>query len=174
MTFTDVLCDKTAKSQVYDEHCVFTIVVLDISCIDVYKQEEFVVKNTEMFEHEKFTMKLMDKVNKEVNNDKEEAVKKYEMNFKSGLKVRLKGVGTVGLNVELSRELMFPDFLDRAWDEFDDHKVDMLDVLPMVQVKLVSVLHAINTDLDQDQFDKEEDQFSHSALANTSDTMSST
>ena len=45
----------------------------------------------------------------------------------------------------------------------------------MVQDKLVSVLHAIHTDLRQDQFDdEEEDQLSFSASTNTSDAMSST
>ena len=69
---------------------------------------------------------------------------------------------------------MFPDLLDRAWDEFEDYKVEMFDALPMVQDKLVSVLHAINTDLDQDRPDAEEDQVSYFASANTSDAMSST
>jgi len=174
-----------------------------------------------MFEFEEFTMRLTYKVNKEVNSDKEEAVKKYEMNFMSGLKVWLKAVGsydlpqrkdgtqhnlkskmtklkmtkacencccnphcvhehgktvgTLDVNVELFKEFMFPDLLDRAWDEFDDYKVEMFDDLPMVQDKLVSVLHAIHTDLRQDQFDdKEEDQLTFSASTNTSDAMSST
>ena len=216
VTFTDVLCDNSAKSLVYDKYCVFTITVLDMSCTVLYNQEEPVVKNTEMFEFEEFTMRLTDKVNKEVNSDKEEAVKKYEMNFMSGLKVWLKAVGsydlpqrkdgtqhnlkskmtkacencccnphcvhehgktvgTLDVNVELFKEFMFPDLLDRAWDEFDDYKVEMFDDLPMVQDKLVSVLHAIHTDLRQDQFDdEEEDQLSFSASTNTSDAMSST
>ena len=78
------------------------------------------------------------------------------------------------INVELSKEFKFPDLLDRAWDEFEDYKVDMFDALPVVQEKLVSVLHAINTDLRQDKGDAEEDQISFSASANTSDTMSFT
>ena len=166
-------------------------------------------------------MDLVEKLIKEVSDDKEDAVKKYEVNFMSGLKVRLKAVGsydlpqrevgvqhnlkakmtklkmtkgcknccchphcvlsehgqTVGslnLNVELSKEFMFPDLLDRAWDEFEDYKVEMFDALPMVQDKQLSVLHAINTDLDQDGPDAEEDQVSYFASANTSDAMSST
>ena len=75
--------------------------------------------------------------------------------------------------MELSKEFMFPDLLDRAWDEFKDHKVEMFDALRMVQDKLVSVLHAINTDLDLDGLDAEEDQVSYFASANKSDTMSS-
>ena len=85
-----------------------------------------------------------------------------------------KTVGTLDLNVELSKEFMFPDLLDRAWDEFEDYKVEMFDALPMVQDKQLSVLHAINTDLDQDGPDAEEDQVSYFASANTSDAMSST
>ena len=141
-------------------------------------------------------MDLVEKLIKEVNDDKEDAVKKYEVNFMSGLKVRLKAVGsydlpqrevgvqhnlkskmtklkmtrgckncccypycvlsehgktvgTLDVNVELFKEFMFPDLLDRAWDEFDDYKVEMFDDLPMVQDKLVSVLHAIHTDLNR-------------------------
>ena len=158
-------------------------------------------------------MDLVEKLIKEVYDDKKDAVKKYEVNLMSGLKVRLKAVssydlpqrevgvqhnlkakmtklkmtkgckncccyshcvisehgktvGTLDLNVELSKEFMFPDLLDRAWDEFEDYKVEMFDALPMVQDKLVSVLHAINTDLDQDGFDAEEDQVSYFASAN--------
>ena len=76
--------------------------------------------------------------------------------------------------VELSKEFKFPGLLDRAWDEFEDYKVDMFDDLPVVQEKLVSVLHAIHTELRQaESDDEEEDQFSLSASANTSDTLSS-
>ena len=161
-------------------------------------------------------MDLVEKLIKEVSDDKEDAVKKYEVNFMSGLKVRLKAggsydppqrevgaqhnlkskmtkgyknccchshcvlsehrktVGPLDLNVELSKEFMFPDLLDRAWDEFEDYKVEMFDALPMVQDKLLYVLHAINTDLDQDGPDAEEDQVSYFASANTSVAMSST
>ena len=166
-------------------------------------------------------MDLVEKLIKEVSDDKEEAVKKYKMNFMSGVKVKLKAVGsydlpqrevgaqhnlkskmtklkmtkgcknccchshcvlsehrktvgTLDLNVELSKEFMFHDLPDRAWDEFEDDKVEMFDALPKVQDKLVSVLHAINTDLDQDGLDAEEDQVSYFASANTSDAMSST
>ena len=82
--------------------------------------------------------------------------------------------GALDINVELSKEFKFPDLLDRAWDEFEDYKVDMFDDLPVVQEKLVSVLHAVHTDLRQTEFDdEEEDQLSLSASANTSDTLSS-
>ena len=81
--------------------------------------------------------------------------------------------GTNDLNLELSKEFMFPDSLDRAWDEFEDYKAEMFDALPVVQYRLVSVLRAINTDMDQDRFDAEEDQVSYIASANNSDTMSS-
>ena len=86
----------------------------------------------------------------------------------------MKTVGTLDVSVELSKESLFPDLLDRAWDQFEDHKVEMFDYLPMVQDKLqVSVLHDIHPDLDQDGNNAEEDQFLFSASANISDTMSS-
>ena len=180
-----VLLLSTAIPQVFDECYVFTIAaVLNTFCTYVDKQEEPMVKNIEMFEYGEFTVKFTHKVNKEVNNSKEEAVNKYEMNFLSGLKVWLKAVGsynppqrevgaqhnlkskmtklkmtkgykncccpshcvlsehrktvgTLDLNVELSKEFMFPDLLDRAWDEFEDYKVEMFDALPMVQDKLL-------------------------------------
>ena len=73
------------------------------------------------------------------------------------------------------KELMFPDLLGRALDKFEDFKVDMLDGMPVVQDKLVSLLRAINTDLGQAELDdEEEDQLLFSASANTTDTMSST
>ena len=46
--------------------------------------------------------------------------------------------------------------------------------MPVVQDKLVFLLHAINTDLHQEEFaDEGEDQISLSASANTTDAMSS-
>ena len=81
--------------------------------------------------------------------------------------------GTNDLNLELSKEFMFPDSLDRAWDEFEDYKAEMFDALQVFQDRLVPVLHAINTDLDQDEFDAEENQVSYFASVNNSDTMSS-
>ena len=83
-----------------------------------------------------------------------------------------KTAGTLDVDVELCKESLFPGLLDRAWDEFEDHKVEVFDDLPMVQVKLVSVLHTTLTDLDQDGSNAEEDQFLFSASANTSDIIS--
>ena len=164
-------------------------------------------------------MDLVEKLIKEVNEDKEEIVKKYTMNFMTGLKIRLKAVGdhdlpqreagvqhsvkakmtklkmtkgcdncccyphcmmnehgktagTLDVDVELCKESLFPGLLDRAWDQFEDYKVQMFDELPMVQDKLMSMLHAVNIDLDQDGVDAEEDQPSFIASANTSDAMS--
>ena len=167
-------------------------------------------------------MDLVEKLVKEVNDEKEEVVKKYTMNFKSGLKVRLKAVSdydsprrqvgvqhnlkakmskskmtngcknccchphcvlnehgksddTLDTSIELSKEFSFPGLLDRAWDKFEDYKMELFDSMPVVQDRLVSLLHAINTDLGNDQFDDEgEDQLSLSASANTTDTLSST
>ena len=84
----------------------------------------------------------------------------------------MKTVGTLDVSVELSKESLFPDLLDRAWDQFEDYKLQMFDDLPMVQDKLMSMLHAVNIDLDQDGVDAEEDQLSFSASANSSDAMS--
>ena len=130
----------------------------------------------------------MEKVNKEVN-DNEEVLKKHTMMTKSKMtkgcencccfpdcisNERMRTVSTLNVYVELSRESLFPDLLDRALDQFEDHKVEMFDYLPMVQDKLqVSVLHDIHPDLDQDGNNAEEDQFLFSASANISDTMSS-
>ena len=167
-------------------------------------------------------MDLVEKLVKEVNDEKEEVVKKYTVNFKSGLKVRLKAVSdydsprrqvgvqhnlkakmskskmtkgcknccchphcvlnehgksddTLDTSIELSKEFSFPGLLDRAWDKFEDYKMELFDSMPVVQDRLVSLLHAINTDLGNDQFDDEgEDQLSLSASANTTDTLSST
>ena len=75
------------------------------------------------------------------------------------------------IHVELAKEFMFPGLLDRAWDEFEEYKVDLFDGVPVAQDKLVSILHAINTDLGQDESgDEEENQLF--ASANTPDTMS--
>ena len=71
--------------------------------------------------------------------------------------------GTLDVDVELCKESLFPGLLDRAWDQFEDYKVEMLDDLPMVEDKLVSVLHATLKDLDQDEDVKED---SHSASVN--------
>jgi len=74
--------------------------------------------------------------------------------------------------VELCKESLFPGLLDRAWDQFEDYRVQMFDDLPMVQDKLMSMLYAVNIDLDQDGVDAEDDQPSFIASANTSDAMS--
>ena len=83
-----------------------------------------------------------------------------------------KSASTLDVNVELCKESLFPGLLDRAWDQFEDYKVQMFDELPMVQDKLMSMLHAVNINLDQDGVDAEEDQPSFIASANTSDAMS--
>ena len=76
------------------------------------------------------------------------------------------------MNVELFKESLFPGLLHRAWNELEDYKAGMFDNLPSVKDKLVSDLHATLTDLDQDGFNAEEDQFSFSASANTPDYVS--
>ena len=91
-----------------------------------------------------------------------------------GLTEHGKSVGTLDIDTEMSKQYKFPDLLDRAWDECENYKVGLFDDMPVVQDKLVSLLRAINTDLGQIEFEEEEDQFSYSASANTSDTMSST
>jgi len=50
-----------------------------------------------------------------------------------------------------SKEFLFPDLLDRTWDELEGYKVELFDNKPVVQDKLVSLLHATNTDLDKDE-----------------------
>ena len=73
------------------------------------------------------------------------------------------------------KELMFPDLLDRAWDKFEECKIELFDGMLVVQDRLLSILRAINTDLGNDQFnDEEEDLLLFSASANTKDTMSPT
>ena len=215
-----VLLINTAIPHV-SECCVFTIAVLIMSCTGVNKQEELVVKNIQMSEYEEFTTRLKEKVFKAVN-DKEEIVKRYTMNIRTALNVRLKAcgnrdlprcevdvqhnvktkltklkmtegcmncrcyphcilnyhwktVGTLDFDVELSKEFRFPDMLDRAWDEFEDYKVELYDGMLGVQDKLVYLLHAINIDLGQAEYDDEEDeQLSFFASANTSEVMPST
>ena len=87
----------------------------------------------------------------------------------------LNTVDTLGIDVELSKEFT-PDLLDRAWNEFEDYKVQMLDGMHVVQDNLAYLLRAINTtDLGQAELDDEEDdQFSFFASANTSEAMPST
>ena len=73
------------------------------------------------------------------------------------------------------KEVMFPDLLDRAWDKFEDYKIELFDGMLVVQDRLLSILRAIHTDLGNDQLnDEEEDLLLFSASANTTDTMSST
>ena len=163
---------NTADSQVFDEYSVF----MDMSCTSVDKQEEPDVKNTKISEYEEFTTKFREKVNKGAMMTKLRTTKGCDncccyphcMMNEHG-----KTAGTLDVDVELCKESLFPGLLDRAWDEFEDHKVEVFDDLPMVQVKLVSVLHTTLTDLDQDGSNAEEDQFLFSASANISDTMSS-
>ena len=133
----------------------------------------------------------VEEVTKEVNYDKEG---KFMM---TGLDVRLEAVGdyypccyplaqcifygharlhgTLDINVELPTELMFHDLLDRAWYKFEEYKAELSDGMPVVQNKLVYLLHAINIDLGQAEYDDEEDdQLSFFASANTSEAMPST
>merc|ERR1711867_197249 len=71
-----------------------------------------------------------------------------------------KTVGALDVNIELAKEYMFPDLYDRSWMDCDDYEVELVDNLPVVQDKLVSILYAINTDFDVDKFDdSEEDLF---------------
>ena len=73
------------------------------------------------------------------------------------------------------KEVMFPDLLDRAWDKFEDYKIELFDGMLVVQERLLFILRAINTYLSNDQFnDEEEDLLLFSASANTKDTMSPT
>ena len=184
--YRDVLILNTFIPHVFDKCCVFTIAVLNMSCTDVDEQKEPDVKNTLISEYKEFAMKLSEKVNKEVN-DNEDDVKKHAMMTKLKmtkgcenyccfphciLNEHRKTVGTLDVYVELSKESLFPGLLDRAWDQYEDYKVQMFDDLPMVQDKLMSILHAVNIDLDQDGVDAEEDQLSFIASANTSDAMS--
>ena len=82
-----------------------------------------------------------------------------------------KSVGSLDIQVELVKEFMFPSLLDRAGDEFEGYKVGLFDGMAVFHDRLVSILHAINTDLGQDESgDEEEDQLF--ASANTPDTMS--
>ena len=86
----------------------------------------------------------------------------------------LNTVDTLSIDVELSKQFT-PDLLDRAWNEFEDYKVQMLDGMHVVQDNLAYLLRAINTDLGQAELDDEEDdQFSFFASANTSEAMPST
>ena len=151
-------------------------------------------------------MDLVEKLIKEMNEDKEEIVKKYTMNFMTGLKVRLKAVGdhdlpqreagvqhsvkakmtklkmtkgcdncccyshcmmnehgrtagTLDIDVELYKESLFPNLLDRTLDKFEDYKAELLDKASMVNC----LPYAVHTDLGRDEDVKED---SHSASVN--------
>ena len=43
-------------------------------------------------------------------------------------------------------EYKFPNMLDKSWNEFEEYKQDVLDTLPLVEDKLMSLLCAVNTD----------------------------
>ena len=47
---------------------------------------------------------------------------------------------------EASVEYKFPNMLDKSWNEFEDYEQDVLDTLPLVEDKLMSLLCAVNTD----------------------------
>ena len=72
-------------------------------------------------------------------------------------------VGGLDMNVQLSKEYLFPDLLDRSWMECEDYKVELLDNMPVVEDKLVSILYAINTDFDMDKSDDCEEELFASA-----------
>ena len=40
----------------------------------------------------------------------------------------------------------FPNMLDKSWNEFEDYEQGVLDTLPLVEDKLMSLLCAVNTD----------------------------
>ena len=40
----------------------------------------------------------------------------------------------------------FPNMLDKSWNEFEEYKQDVLDTLPLVEDKLMSLLCTVNTD----------------------------
>ena len=117
--YRGVLLVNTAIPLVFEECCVFTIVVLNMLCTVVNKQEELVAKNTQMSEYEEFTTKLKEKVNKEVVVDNEEVVKKHCEDCCCSPKFILnehgKIAGTLDVYVKLSKEFLFPDLL--RWTE---------------------------------------------------------
>ena len=72
-------------------------------------------------------------------------------------------VGGLDMNVQLAKEYLFPDLLDRSWMECEDYEVELLDNMPVVEDKLVSMLYAINTDFDMDKSDDCEEELFASA-----------
>ena len=70
-----------------------------------------------------------------------------------------KTVGILAEYLELCKESLFPSLLDRAWDQIEDYKAEMLDKVSMVHF----LPYAIHTDLGQDEDVKED---SHSASVN--------
>ena len=127
--YRDVLFMKTVMPQVF-ECCVFTIVMLNMSCTCVDKQEEPDIKNTQISEYDEFTMKLTEKVNKEAMMTKLKMTKGCEncscyphcMMNEQG-----KTVGILAEYVELYKESLFPNLLDRTLDKFEDYKAELLD-----------------------------------------------
>ena len=49
-------------------------------------------------------------------------------------------------HLEAAVEDEFPNMLDKSWNEFEDYEQDVLDTLPLVEDKLMSLLCAVNTD----------------------------
>ena len=68
-------------------------------------------------------------------------------------------VGTLTVSVELYKESLFPNLLDRTLDKFEDYKAELLDKASMVNC----LPHAVHTDLGRDEDVKED---SHSASVN--------
>ena len=49
-------------------------------------------------------------------------------------------------HLEAAVEDEFPNMLDKSWNEFKDYELDVLDTLPLVEDKLMSLLCAVNMD----------------------------
>ena len=63
-----------------------------------------------------------------------------------------KTVGILAEYVELYKESLFPNLLDRTLDKFEDYKAELLDKVSMVNF----LPYAVHTDLDLDEDVKED------------------
>ena len=70
----------------------------------------------------------------------------------------------VGLDIkfELAKKYLFSDLFESGMD-CQDFEVELVDNMPVVQDKLVSILHAINMDVDMDKFEDSEEELFASA-----------
>ena len=136
--------------------------MLTLSFTGIDKQEEPAIKNTQMSEYEELTTKLMEKVNKEAMMTKLKMTKGCEncscyphcMMNEHG-----KTVCILTEYVELYKESLFPNLLDRTLDKFEDYKAELLAKVSMVKF----LPYAVHTDLGRDGDVKED---SHSASVN--------